>query len=705
MQVFTIFGAPTIIILKIFLSVLFLIISLIGCKKSNKEINIAEHGSDSLDFFFQEANNDSIAFEKRIEYNRKAIEIISLDNNDSINRVNYFKVANRYFNMNAIEEYKNVSFLLMEKSIRAKDTTSLLKAYTYITDYYMSKNIPDSIYLFNRKVQKIYNSRRDYLNTAKTLLNKAILQHNQGDFLGSEKTVFEVLQKLRFSNDIVMLHESYNFLGVIYGELAEYKLAEFYYQKALEVISRKATPPEYHLKAATLNNLGNLYRYQNKNNKSISFFKSALREKNLFQDRPHVYAMVLDNLAYSQLKENDHRQLPALFFRALKIRDSLNIVSGIVINKIHLSEYYAIKKDTMNAKKYISGAYELANKSHDSKDVLQTLKQLSNVDPKNALKYSTEYYKINDSLQLSERKIRNKFARIEFETEELIIEKDQLVEQRKTLIYSGLGIILLGVFIFIIRFQAAKNRELRLVQEQQRANEEVYQLMLNQQNKIEEVRQLEKKRIAQELHDGILGKLFGTRLNLGILNSGNNEQAVTSRTKFIDELKTIEQEIREISHDLNSEKTAIFNNFVLMVSNFIETQRTVCKAAIDFEMDPRIDWNHIDNIAKINLYRILQEAFQNINKYADATQVFVKFANSNTDIELVIEDDGAGFNFLKKKKGIGLQNMQARIGDSGGTMSVKSEPGKGTCLQFSLPYKETPNTSINEKSYPITNGR
>ena len=88
---------------------------------------------------------------------------------------------------------------------------------------------------------------------------------------------------------------------------------------------------------------------------------------------------------------------------------------------------------------------------------------------------------------------------------------------------------------------------------------------------------------------------------------------------------------------------------------------------------------------KINFYRILQECFQNINKHANATQVFVTFEKSETSIILNIQDNGIGFNYFKKKKGIGLRNMIARTQDSNGTMNVDTNPGKGTTLNFEMP--------------------
>lgn len=593
--------------------------------------------------------------------------------------------------MNELEEYKKTTHEIIFLSESSKDTLNLIKAYSYLVDYHGKLFEPDSIYYYQFKIEKLYSGLNDHKNVALTLLNKAITQQNNNDYLGAEKSAFQALGWLKQANNNEMLYQTYNLLGIINSELKEYSLSEKYYNNALIITDKQILPAEAQFKATTLNNLGFLYKSMDDNLMAISYFRNAISENNLLRDRPYIYAMILDNLAYSKFKIGEYENLPEMFYKALKIRDSLNIVPGIILNKTHLSEYYAFKKDTTTAFKFAKEANDLAVSNNEKRDQLNTLKQLAQVDPKNALKYSYEYFKINDSLQVAERKARNKFARIEYETEELSIEKGKLIEQRKNLIYIGLGIILIGAFVFVIRVQASKNRELKLVQEQQQANEEIYQLMLNQQNKIEEVRQNEKKRIAQELHDGILGKLFGTRMNLGVLNSKKDDEAITERSSYIDELKTLEQEIREISHDLNSEKTAVFNNFVLMFTNFLEAQRKVCQAVITFNMDANIEWNTVDNMAKINFYRILQEAFQNINKHANAQNVSVTFEKIDNLIQLNIQDDGVGFVYAKKKKGIGLVNMNARITNSGGEMYIETEPAKGTLLQFELPL--TPNTN------------
>jgi signal transduction histidine kinase len=666
---------------------IFLLLSLIllSCNKNGNQLKSQSETSDSLEYFLERANNDSVDASIRKNFNERALTIVSKQPNDSLNRESYFRVAGRYYNLNLLDQYRDITRLIIKNSKSVNDSASIAKAYSYMSDYFVKLNQPDSVYDYNYKAEKLYLRLNDEVNLVQTLLNKAVLQHNYGDFLGCEKTAFEMLRILKKYDNVEMEYEANNLLGIVYAELQEFDLSKKYYDRAVELGSSKSIPKALHYETVTKNNIGIMFSTQKKYSIAKDVFLEGLKEKNLFTDRPVLFAVMKDNLAYAKFKIGDFTGLPEMFYEALKIRDSLDITTGIIVNKIHLSEYYAYKKDSIQAIKFAKEAYSLAIEKNQKRESVTGLRQLMDVNPKSAGVYIKEYNDTRDSLDIAERTTKNKFARIEFETDELAQDNVQLVEQRKTLIYIALGIILIGVFIFVIRVQAAKNRELRLVQEQQKANEEIYSLMISQQDKVEETRQAEKKRIAQELHDGVLGKLFGTRMNLGVLNSRKDDDSIGQRVGYIDELKTLEQEIREISHDLNSEKTAVFNNFVLMVTNFIETQRTVCQSDITIQMDPAIEWNAVENTAKINLYRILQEAFQNINKHAKSKNVHVTFKQKDSLIQLKVNDDGVGFVYSKKRNGIGLQNMLSRITTSGGAMDIITKPGDGTTLQFELP--------------------
>jgi signal transduction histidine kinase len=93
----------------------------------------------------------------------------------------------------------------------------------------------------------------------------------------------------------------------------------------------------------------------------------------------------------------------------------------------------------------------------------------------------------------------------------------------------------------------------------------------------------------------------------------------------------------------------------------------------------------MSNSNKINLFRIIQESLQNINKYANATSIKIEFKKEIDNLLLVIADDGIGFNVSKGKKGIGIQNMISRIKECNGTFEIKSKKGEGTTINVTVP--------------------
>src|SRR5690606_5529862 len=131
--------------------------------------------------------------------------------------------------------------------------------------------------------------------------------------------------------------------------------------------------------------------------------------------------------------------------------------------------------------------------------------------------------------------------------------------------------------------------------------------------------------------------------------------AEAKRKNYLTELKNIEQDIREISHDLNREKSAVINNFEVIFNNLLEEQEVSHPAKVSYSISKNIQWEKISNNIKINIYRITQEALQNINKYASANTILITVVDAAEYIRLTIKDDGVGFDIVKKSKGIGLQ--------------------------------------------------
>jgi len=662
----------------------------ICCNKNNKIKKDVDYNSDSLTTYLSLAQNKNLPTDKRIQYNKKAFSILDNRNNDSEYRSNLFSVVQQFFVLKDEKSLKKALQLILDKSIEKKDSLHIAKTFSILGNQYINEGQNDSAYYYLLKSEKLFLKLKDSLNLSKNYLDKSYVQLYENDYTGSELSSIQALSYYKNLNDKQSEYLALNLIGICSNELKNYDNALIYHKKALDYVNKyeEIANSKLHFRASTFNNLGYVYQNLNNHKEAVNNFRLGLKEKDLLQDDPSIYSTIVDNLAYSKFKLGDYNGLPELFFESLRIREKNGLYSGAIANNIHLSEFFAEKRDTINSQKYANQALILAKTTKISGDLLSSLKQLSLVEHKNSSQYSKEYIKISDSIQQEERKAKDKFARIAYETDEIIGEKDKLEEQNRTLLYFFIGTFAVGVLLFVIRTQRARNRELLLKQQQQKVNEEIYSLMISQQQTIEENRVKEKKRIAQELHDGILGRMFGARLNLDSLNKFNDEESIANRYNYLNELKNIEQDIREISHDLNREKHVLINNFVAIVHNLLEEQKTSFESDITFSIDESIKWDLIDNTTKINLYRILQESLQNINKYASAKNIRVDFKKDIDNIVLKIVDDGIGFDVNTRKKGIGLQNMLSRVNECDGVFDIDSKKGKGTAITITVPIQK-----------------
>jgi signal transduction histidine kinase len=420
------------------------------------------------------------------------------------------------------------------------------------------------------------------------------------------------------------------------------------------------------------------------------------------QKNPRLSGRVLNNLGYSYLKMGQYDKLPNLFLEAIKIQDSINDLGGKSSGALKLAEYYLTQNDSSNALANLKIAKNLAFEVGNHKYVLNILKLLPRADPKNGSEYLQEYVALSDSLLLEERRIRDKFARIQFETDEFIAKNKVLTRENQLWTGIAAALLLLGLASYIIINQRVKNRTLRFRQQQQAKNQEVFNLMLAQGEKVEEGKKMEQKRVSEELHDGVLGKMLGARMMLIGLNKKMNPEAVAERAKAISILQGVEGEIRSISHELSHAAYQKIHNFILSVKDLIETTQIASKINIDLKYSDELDWDALGGEIKINLYRIVQESLQNSVKHAACENIHLSFFANETELIVNIIDDGKGFVQKRGKKGIGMRNMSSRIKKINGTWDINSKVGQGTTVIFIIPIvlntneNTTNNTAILE---------
>ncbi|NNG11572.1 MAG: sensor histidine kinase, partial [Arenibacter sp.] len=366
--------------------------------------------------------------------------------------------------------------------------------------------------------------------------------------------------------------------------------------------------------------------------------------------------------------------------------DSIGDHRGLALTNFQIAEYYLGKQDTTMALEYAQNAKNISEQTSNNRRLLESLELIAKLDPINSSQYTQEYIKLNDSLLAEERAARNKFTRIRFETDEFIEQNELLTKQRQLWIGIAVTLFVLAGFILIILDQRRKNQKLRFEQAQQKTNQEIFNLLLAQNKKVEEGKQLEKKRISEELHDGILGQMLGIRLILSGLNNKTDSDSVLKRGDLLKKLQQIEEEIRTISHELSRASQEKIHNFIVSIEELVQTIQESSEMKCHFEYDKIIDYDQLKGDIKINIYRIVQESLQNCIKHAKASEVDVRFESEKDCVKITITDNGVGFDQKKGKRGIGLKNINSRLEKLNGTYDIQSKIGHGTKVIVTIPY-------------------
>ncbi|SHM73453.1 ATP-binding protein [Flavobacterium xanthum] len=631
-------------------------------------------------------NNFDLSLSKD-NHKEKELDTISLyllkQENDSIIRNLLFKVANKYYELNENDKYLKLTKKVTELALKQKDTSHIAKSLCFMGEYYEKNAQLDSSFSYYSQSEKLYRNLKDTLNSGRTALYKAGVIFDSGNFTESEIGAINALKLLSKTNNTRLVYESYNLLALSLKELNNFEESLKYFDLALNQLQRLEN--EDYTKAKLIksriscfNNIGRVYEKQKNYKEAILYYEKGLALQDLKLNYPKSYAMLLDNMAYSKMKEGDYKDIDKLLFESLKISDSMDIAQGIVSSKINIGEYYLYKNDTIKALSYITEGFKLAKKIEAGPFIIRSLKLLTENDSKNKIYYSNLYIKVNDSIQSVERITRNKFARIAYETDQ-IEEKNEILSKKNTKIIlgSGIVIILLGGVFALYRLKS-KNKELLFIKEQQEANEKIYQLMLAQQSETEQARNEERNRIAMELHDGIINSVFTTRFNLIQLESSSQNK----KQELINELEKTEQEIRRVSHDLTQNLLFEDKSFPEILTTLVDSQQNQYNTKFDLSVDKYIDWSAVRSANKIHIYRIIQEAIQNSNKYSQAKRCFIMLLKTGDKITIRIWDNGIGFNPEKVKYGIGLKNIKDRTKILQGELKITSSSENGTTLEI-----------------------
>jgi signal transduction histidine kinase len=213
----------------------------------------------------------------------------------------------------------------------------------------------------------------------------------------------------------------------------------------------------------------------------------------------------------------------------------------------------------------------------------------------------------------------------------------------------------------------------RLIQETERAQAEVQRLMVLD----------ERERIAKELHDGVIQSLFAVGMGLqgaaGLTQDDEIERRIESAVGEID------RAIRDLRNYIFGLRPGILADRLLdsalrdLVDGFSERSGVVTVVDVDDSIAAELS-----GIAP-DIVQITRECLSNVGRHAQATTCRVSLLSNDGGAQLVIDDDGVGFDTNAYRVGMGLKNLRERVARIGGDLTIQSSSGEGTTVRVTIP--------------------
>lgn len=562
----------------------------------------------------------------------------------------------------------------------------------------------DSGLLNFQKYHDYYQVRGDSFRVANSLYQMAVIHSLKGDYEKSLRDYLRILKIYEAKQDAYSQATTLNSVGIVYKNLKKYSAAFDSYNRALAILDTLNAPLD---KADCLSNLGSLHAEQDEYEKALDYFQKALdidtesgNEWGVVYQLKNIGSTLVSLEKYDQALVYNKRAV-ASSQRLGQQKEIAMALNGLGGNYTFLGRYdeaiYQFHKslhisESIGAKPEIRDTYDMMSHAYAMKE-----------DYPNAYKYHRLYAAVKDSLlnEVNARQINELQARYDAEKRENEIEmltaarelqEARLLQERnlrKAFMTGGILLALLAILIVVIYRQKLKAKELI-----ERKNAEINRQKLLEMEKNQKLyaldamisgQEVERKRIAQDLHDG-LGALLSTVQNhftsiRAEIEKLHKLDVYTKANELLDEACA---EVRKIAHNMMP-GTLVKLGLAPALKDLCENLSAASGIQIQFHAFGMED--RLDDATEITIYRLAQESLNNVIKHSHATEALVQLANDNGHLNLTIEDNGAGFKVAEAtgKKGMGLRNLESRVKYLNGILTIHSEPGKGTSIDMVIP--------------------
>lgn len=489
------------------------------------------------------------------------------------------------------------------------------------------------------------------------------------------------------SGNQLYLAYSYTQVGLTFMSVGQFDKAEEYHFKALEVLNKIPEQGTIHL--VTYFNLVSNYCYQANSYSAKLYLDKATQ---LIQNYPN-----------SRQYPNYYYQLAMYYTTKQAYREALETLQkGILSSRekkqhkltqmlyFRMYNVYLMKNDYPGAKSILEQLLKDNILSKEATNRRITFTQLATVNEamenyKEAYEWMKKSSALGDSLQqqkliekMNELEVVHDLHTKEQTINQLVQEKkeDALVAESNTMRITFLGIgfvlsIIIGGLVYLnYKNQQKLNQQISISHQQELQNIE-HERKYEASQAVLKGEEQERQRIAQDLHDSMGGMLANIRMYISSLELDESSYLLEKIDKSIAEMRRISRNLMpETLKNLGLE-IALKELCESMTHNHLYIQFEA------FNVSETIPFQ-----TQLTFYRIAQEGISNVIKYAQANNVIVQISQTENLLNLIIEDDGIGFNSSDVTYGLGIKNIENRVALINGTVEIESQKGQGTTINI-----------------------
>ncbi|MEM9936115.1 MAG: histidine kinase [Bacteroidota bacterium] len=586
-------------------------------------------------------------------------------------------------------------------ALAEQDSATLISTVNQLATIYFPLGKLDSAELYFEKLLALKEGENQRMEVISDLNQFGNMFVSKGEYDKAQTYFFDALAMAEKLNDTLLMVGVLSDIGQVFIRQQSWENANNFVEKALSISQQKGLD---RWEAINLKHLGLIERENNHKTSSLSHFQESL-EIQTQKLGNQIEIAQLQLLIAGLLEETaDHPQALSYLNQALIYKKQQEDILGIMDIELEISSIYLKQERTQEALSMLK-SIEKRERSVNSIRIRERVSfHLSKAYERKgnypkALAYHQAYSSFKDSLFndqnntiINELASKYDAARREKENAELeanlieqqlrIQDKERIISQKTQQNYLLIGSIVLAILgIILILYLNRKRQELdkqKLITLEKEKEASSLRARISGEER-------ERKRIAQELHDGLGSLLAAIKMQFSAVQKTIPD--LDSSARYVQASQLLDEaceEVREVSHNLmpgtliQSGLKKSLEERIHILSQSHQLEITFISHGLDASLA---------EATTVSIYRIIQELLSNIIKHAKASEALVQVNREDHQLLITVEDNGEGFeqSDSHNKQGIGLRNIQSRLDYLGGAMSIDSQKKEGTSIHIEIP--------------------